>query len=194
MGREKRIDTSLLDRAIKFAVDAHEGAERRGKGFPYVVHPLEVVAICATITSDQEILAAAALHDVIEDTPHTKEEIKELFGERIANIVAAESDNIDTTKSECETWKQRKIEAIERLKNASYDSKIVALGDKLSNMRAIARDFHEQGEKFWSIFHNNDPKEHEWHYRGLADSLRELEGTYAFNEFEFLINKTFGKK
>ncbi|MBO7585071.1 MAG: hypothetical protein J6T09_05330, partial [Bacteroidales bacterium] len=70
----------------------------------------------------------------------------------------------------------------------------VALGDKLSNMRAIWRDWMEKGDDIWNIFHVTDRSEHEWHYRGLADSLRELDDTVAFKEFEHLINKVFGKK
>ena len=62
------IDSTLLDKALHFAIDAHANSERRGKGFPYIVHPFEVVEIVASITSDQELLAAAALHDTVEDT------------------------------------------------------------------------------------------------------------------------------
>ena len=64
----KPLDTTLLDRAIEFAVHAHSGTERRGKGFPYIVHPLEAVAIVATMTNDPELLAAAALHDTVENS------------------------------------------------------------------------------------------------------------------------------
>ena len=88
----KPLDTTLLDRAIVFAVRAHSGTERRGKGFPYIVHPLEAMEIVSTMTSDQELLAAAALHDVVEDTAVTEEDIRKEFGDRIASIVAAESD------------------------------------------------------------------------------------------------------
>ena len=68
---------------------------------------------------------------------------------------------------------------------------IVALGDKLSNIRAIARDHAELGNALWNRFHAKDPKDHEWHYRGLADALRELEDTYAYQEFKRLINQVF---
>ena len=70
----KPLDTTLLDRAIIFAVRAHAGTERRGKGFPYIVHPMEAVEIVATMTRDQELLAAAALHDTVEDTDVRSEE------------------------------------------------------------------------------------------------------------------------
>ena len=190
----KPLDTTLLDRAILFAVKAHAGTERRGKGFPYIVHPMEAVSIAATITADQEILAATALHDTIEDTDVTIEQLREEFGDRIASLVGSETDVIFENRSEEDSWHDRKQAAIDRLAKVSHDAKIVAMGDKLSNMRAIARDYAQQGDALWSLFHTSDPKEHEWHYRGLADSLRELEGTFAFQEFEELIDKVFGTK
>ena len=81
------LDTTLLDRAIIFAVHAHAGTERRGKGFPYIVHPMEAVEIVSTITPDQELLAAAALHDVIEDTDITVGTLRAEFGDRVAALV-----------------------------------------------------------------------------------------------------------
>lgn len=190
----KPLNTELLDRAIIFAVKAHAGTERRGKGYPYIVHPLEAVEIVATMTADQELLAAAALHDTVEDTEVTVDQIRAEFGERIAALVADESDAFEAGVSEEDSWHSRKRAAIERLARASHDAKIVALGDKLSNMRAIARDYAVKGDELWNIFHAKDPKDHEWHYRGLADSLRELEDTFAFKEFESLINQVFGAK
>ncbi|MBR0286446.1 MAG: bifunctional (p)ppGpp synthetase/guanosine-3',5'-bis(diphosphate) 3'-pyrophosphohydrolase [Bacteroidales bacterium] len=190
----KPIDTELLDRAIIFAVKAHAGTERRGKGFPYIVHPMEAMEIVATMTPDLELLAAAALHDTVEDTDVTVEQICQEFGERVASLVAAESDVVMEGISEEDSWHARKQAAIDRLAKAPHDAKIVALGDKLSNMRAIARDYAVQGDKLWSLFHTKDPNEHEWHYRGLANSLRELSDTFAFKEFETLINQVFPPK
>ena len=185
------LDTELLDRAIIFAVRAHSGTERRGKGYPYIVHPLEAVEIVATITSDQELLAAAALHDTVEDTDITLEQIRAEFGDRVAALVADESDTMPEGVSEEESWHERKQASIDRLSRSGRDTKIVALGDKLSNMRAIARDYAIKGDELWSIFHSKDPKEHEWRYRGLADALRELEDTFAYREFVKLIDQVF---
>ena len=188
------LDTELLDRAIIFAVRAHAGTERRGKGFPYIVHPLEAVGIVATMTSDQELLAAAALHDTVEDTSVTIEQLRVEFGDRVASLVASETDTFQEGVSEENGWHARKQAAIDRLARASRDAKIVALGDKLSNMRAIARDYAVQGDALWNLFRTNDPREHEWHYRGLADALRELHDTVAYKEFEELVNRVFTKK
>lgn len=189
----KPLDTELLDRAIIFAVKAHAGTERRGKGFPYIVHPMEAVEIVATITSDQELLAAAALHDVVEDTEISADEIRREFGDRIAALVVAESDIFVEDVSEEDSWHDRKQAAMDRLAAAPHDAKIVAMGDKLSNMRAIARDYAVKGDELWKIFHAKDPKDHEWHYRGLAASLEELKDTFAYQEFVKLIDQVFCK-
>ena len=189
----KFLNTDLLDRAIVFAVQAHHNTERRGKGFPYIIHPMEAVEIVATITSDQELLAAAALHDTIEDTDVTVEDIRREFGDRIADLVHAESDQFTEGVSEEDSWHDRKQAAIDRLRHASHDAKIVAMGDKLSNMRAIWRDYQTKGDELWHIFHVKDKASHEWHYRGLADSLSELKDTFAYQEFVRLINDVFKK-
>ena len=191
----KYMDTDLLDRAIIFAVQAHHNSERRGKGFPYIVHPLEAVEIVATITPDQELLAAAALHDTIEDTDVTVDQLRAAFGDRIANLVHSESDQLNGElfkgENEEETWHARKQAAIDRLAAAPHDAKIVALGDKLSNMRAIWRDYQLKGDELWNIFHVKDKASHEWHYRGLAASLSELSETFAYQEFVRLIDEVF---
>ena len=190
---EKKMDTNFLDKALRFAITAHSGVERRGKGFPYIVHPLEAVAIVASITPDQEMLAAAALHDVIEDTNYTEEDIRKEFGDRVAKLVASESDLVVEGKNESESWVERKQFAIDRLAKLDRDGKIVSLGDKLSNARAMLQDYEKLGEELWNKFHVNDPKLHKWHYEGLRDSLSELKGTYAYEEFCEIVDKLFAK-
>ena len=187
----KFIDSTLLDKAIIFAVRAHHNTERRGKGFPYIVHPMEAVEIVATITPDQELLAAAALHDTIEDTDVTVEDIRREFGDRVAELVHAESDRFTDGVSEEDSWHDRKQAAINRFAAASHEAKIVAMGDKLSNMRAIWRDYQTKGDDLWQIFHVKDKASHEWHYRGLADALSELSDTFAYQEFVRLIDDVF---
>ena len=189
----KPLETRLLDRAVVFAVRAHAGTERRGKGFPYIVHPLEAVGIVATMTSDQELLSAAVLHDTVEDTDITLEQIRAEFGNRIASLVATETDMSVGEMNLEKNWRIRKQAAIDRLASASRDAKIVALGDKLSNMRAIARDYSIQGDALWNLFRVKERKDHEWHYRGLVSALSELNDTFAYKEFSQLVDEVFGK-
>lgn len=189
------MDSSLLDRAIKFAVDAHSNSERRGKGYPYIIHPMEAMSIVSTLTPDQEILAAAALHDTVEDTDVTLDRIREEFGDRIASIVDAESDNVGPASGKALNWRERKRFAMDKLASASMDAKMAAIGDKLSNLRAIARDYAVKGDALWSLFHAPGGREdHEWHYRCLAEALKDLKGTAPYEEFVKLLDDVFGRK
>lgn len=188
------LETTLVDRAIIFATKAHQGTERRGKGFPYIIHPLEAMAIVATITNDPELLAAAVLHDVIEDTNVTQEELEHEFGTHVAWLVAKETDIRLTPSGKPLTWMERKQRDMDNLRDASREVKIVALGDKLSNMRAIARDYTTRGDALWQMFRMKDKATHAWRYRGLRDALSELADTFAYKEFDALIEKTFNEK
>lgn len=182
------LETKLFDEAVRFAVEAHSGTERRGKAYPYIIHPMEAASIVASITNDPELLAAAILHDTIEDTHVTLEQIRQVFGERVATLVKNETAPADKTL----TWREKKEAQIEQLVSASYDSKVVAIGDKLSNMRGIALDHQQIGDAVWSRFHApNGKTDVEWYYRSLANSLKELSETHAYKEFNTLIQQVF---
>lgn len=189
----KYLDTALVDKAIKFAVDAHANTERRGKGFPYVIHVLEAMEIVASITNDPELLAAAALHDTVEDTDVTVEQVRGIFGERIAGLVDAETQEVPAGMTEVESWRGRRTASLGNLAAASRDAKIVAMGDKLSNMRAIARDYRSIGDELWHRFHApNGMADYAWYYRGLGEALGELADTDAHIEYMDLYRKVFG--
>lgn len=181
----------LLNKAIVFATEAHEGQFRKGTQIPYILHPIEAAAIVGTMTTDDEIIAGAVLHDVVEDTDTTVDEIKELFGERVAALVASESEDKREDKPAESTWKIRKQETLDHLKTAPIDVKMITLGDKLSNIRAIYRDYYTIGDELWQRFNQKDKKEHYWYYQGIADSLTELNVHQAYKEYCDLIDKTF---
>ena len=145
------------------------------------------MAIAATMTSDQEILAAAVLHDVVEDTDITIDEIRAQFGDRVAELVDTESDRLNDLPD----WRSRKEDSLKRLANASREEKIVALGDKLSNMRAIARDYTTKGDAFWELFRIKEKSVHAWRYHALVDALSSLSDTYAYQEFQYLVKSIF---
>ena len=144
-------------------------------------------------TADQGLLPAAALHDTVEDTAVTFRDIEREFGTRVAQLVESESDIEFEGKSREESWRLRKEEAIERLSVADNDTKIVALADKLSNIRAIYRDYQIIGNRVWDLFCVKDAASHEWHFRGLARALKSLQGTFAYEEFVDTIDKVFRK-
>ena len=183
------LDTSFFDKAVKFATEAHSGTERRGKGYPYIIHPLEAASIVATISNDQKLLAAAVLHDTVEDTDVTIEQIREQFGERVAELVQHETAPLDENM----TWREKKTVQVNQLVTAPYDSKVVALGDKLSNMYGIAIDYRKIGDEVWELFHApNGKSDVEWYYRSLGEALSELSDTLAYQKFVALLEEVFG--
>lgn len=187
------MDTALVDKAIVFATNAHQGTERRGKGYPYILHPLEAMAIVATIDNDPDLLAAAVLHDTVEDTEVTLEDLQREFGTHIAALVADETDVRTLPDGRELTWQERKKRDMDNLAAASREVKIVAMGDKLSNMRAISRDYRRKGDEVWQMFHVKEKATHAWRYKGLRDALRELSDTFAFQEFDRLVKEVFGE-
>ncbi len=177
----------MKKKAKEFATKAHEGQVRKGTDRPYITHPIEVADIVSTMTTDEEIISAAYLHDTVEDCKEvTTELIREHFGDRVASIVDAESE--DKSKS----WMERKQATIDRLESAPREVQMIALGDKLSNMRDMDRDYPAEGEKFWNRFRMKDRKIIGWYYISIRDRLRPVfSDTAAFQEFDRLVAKLF---
>lgn len=183
---------SVIEKAVMFAAEAHKGSFRKGSKLPYIVHPIETMMIVAGITNDNEVIAAAALHDVVEDTPYTAKDIRERFGERIEKLVDLESENKREGMPKSDTWEIRKKESLEREKDAPYEAKIIMLGDKVSNMRATLRDYRKNGDKIWEKFNMKDVKKQEWYYRGVAEVLSELKDLPAYKEYLSILDEVFG--
>lgn len=184
----------VLEQAIAFAAEAHAGTCRKGTSVPYIVHPMEAAAIAASMTADHSVIAAAVLHDVTEDTNFSVEDIRARFGDRIASLVAAESENKREKLPAEATWSIRKQETIAHLQStASIEVKMIALGDKLSNIRAIYRDQLAIGDALWERFHQKDKAQHKWYYSAIADALSELKVHPAWQEYHELVQKVFGE-
>ena len=170
-----------LSEAISFAAQCHDGMLRKGTSLPYIVHPAEVAAICAAITDDEDVLCAAVLHDVMEDCGVTFEAIELRFGAHVAQLV--ESETQKSGGDPCATWDARKEAAVKRLCGGSRETKIIALADKLSNMRAIRRDYDRFGQALFARFHQHDKNRHAWYYRSIVALLEgELGQTDAWKE------------
>ena len=183
---------NVLDRAIVFATEAHEGQFRKGTQIPYILHPMEAAAIVGTMTTDNEVIAGAVLHDVVEDTDTTIDDIQDMFGDRVAFLVYSESENKRENLSAQSTWKIRKQETLDHLKKAPLDVKMITLGDKLSNIRAIYRDYNTIGDALWQRFNQKDKNEHAWYYGSFTETLSELGDTAAYKEYCELVKKIFG--
>lgn len=156
-----------LNEAINFAVKKHSDQVRKATTIPYILHPLEVLQILYSMRADTNVMIAGVLHDTVEDTDTTLDEIMELFGSDVAQLVASNSE--DKSKSRDE----RKKHTIAELANADKRVKMLVLADKLSNMRSIAIDYEKSGDELWERF--NAPKEKQaWYYSGVQDALYDM--------------------
>lgn len=185
----------LLQKAIEFAAMKHEGHARKGTTIPYFTHVMEAMEIVSRMTEDEEIRAAAVLHDTLEDTSTTMEELIQAFGQRVADLVDAESEDKREDQPAEETWMDRKLETIEHMSKAATEIKMIALGDKLSNIRAMTRDYAVVGEDLWKKFNNPNPFEQGMYYGLLANAFGEDEficGTEAYREYVGLCSELFG--
>ncbi len=186
--------TELATRAIIFAAEAHDGMRRKQSSTPYILHPMEAAVIVGTVTDDQNVIAAAALHDVVEDAGISMHEVEERFGKRVAELVASETEDKMRPLPAESTWKARKSESLRILAEAKdLDIKILYLGDKLANLRSIYRVWKEKGDGVWLAFNQKDPAEQAWYYRSIADSIRELSDTHAWQELNVLIEMIFAE-
>lgn len=181
---------NLFEEAVIYATVMHAGKTRKRNHAPYILHPLEVSQIISTMTDDIEVIAAGVLHDVVEDTDGTLEEIRNRFGDRVAALVESETENKYEGQDKGETWERRKKETLKMLANATDKGvKMLWLADKLSNMRSLARAYSEEGNKTWEIFNQKDPNMHRWYYKAVAEQLEiDLNRTGAFKEYIRHIN------
>ena len=196
MGREIR--QPLLQKAMEFAAKKHAGQNRKGnRTIPYLTHVIEAMEIVSRMTQDEEVRAAAVLHDTLEDTDTTKEELIREFGERVAALVAEESEDKRKGQPAKDTWRVRKEETIRHMQEASREVRMLALGDKLSNVRTMTRDYAVIGEELWKRFNNKNPNDHGWYYREMGKAIGAddfIRNTPEYAEYIRLCGVLFGKE
>lgn len=182
----------IFDKALIFATEKHSGQTRKMSAVPYILHPVEVASIVGTMTDDKEILAAAVLHDTVEDTDTTLEEIKEIFGKRVYLLVMTETEEKREGRPAAETWELRKLETLSILENTKdIGVKMMWLGDKLSNIRSFSREYSKIGDKIWENMHQKNPSKQAWYYRTIAEYLTDLKDYPAYKEYVMFVDYVF---
>ena len=184
----------LVSEAIAFAVKAHDGMRRKKSKAPYILHPMEAAVIVGTMSDDQNLIAAAALHDVVEDAGVFIEEIEEKFGKRVRELVGSETEDKRADLPPSDTWRIRKEESLSVLKDTDdIGVLMVWIGDKLANMRSIYRDWKIEGNAMWQRFNQKDVNEQAWYYRSIVELTKRLSDTSAWLEYKTLTELVFGK-
>ena len=180
----------MLHEAIRVAATAHGDQKRKGAELPYIIHPLSVAIILSRAGYPEEAIVAGALHDTVEDTALTLEDIRRGFGDRVAGIVEGCSEPDKSLP-----WEARKRHTLDYLKTASREVRAVSCADKLDNARSILADKGELGDRVWDRFSRGRDQQKRY-YQGLVASLcnrlnEEVEGS-IFHQFRDVVAELFG--
>lgn len=141
-----------IEQAIRAASILHTGQVRKGNApIPYVSHLYAVALIAADYTHDEDTFIAALLHDTLEDTDYTAEELREDFGGHILEIVESLTEPQDTDTKEY-TWKERKARYTKLLRRAPQEALIIAAADKIHNMRSMVDEYLDDHPRFLADF------------------------------------------
>ena len=178
------MELDVFEKALVYAMQKHHGMRRKAEDIPYLLHPMEVAVIAASMTNDPDILAACLLHDTVEDTDTSLEEIKALFGPRIHAYVACETENKRHDEPANMTWMIRKEESLAKLRNTDdINVKIIWLADKLANIRAFYRSYQKDGDAMWKMFNQSDPAKQAWYYGQVRLLTEDLKNHAAWQEY-----------
>jgi (p)ppGpp synthase/HD superfamily hydrolase len=185
-------DSNLLADALGFAIEAHAGQTRKGTDVPYVTHVMRVAALVIEHGGDAEQVAAALLHDTVEDCRDVTHEVVEVkFGAEVARIVHALTDTMPGDSPEKKSpWRVRKLAYVERLAGLDARGCLVAVCDKLDNLRSLADDLRADGPSTLERF-SASPRQTRWYYetvRGVLDEIPML----AAEEYDRLLAELAG--
>jgi (p)ppGpp synthase/HD superfamily hydrolase len=176
--------------AVRFAADAHSGQFRKGSRVPYLVHPLNVAKILIDHGCSDDLAIAGLLHDTVEDTEVTVEEIRTIFGDTVARLV-----EFVTEPKTLWTWEKRKQHTLAVLNSGEAPVLLLSIADKLDNIRSIRSDLGLRGEKAWEHFKRPREKQR-WYYQSLSRifdaRLVDSPGLELAAEFHSEVEAVFG--
>jgi (p)ppGpp synthase/HD superfamily hydrolase len=152
--------------AFSKAFRLHGEQLRKASQVPYIAHLMTVASLVLENGGSEDQAIAALLHDAVEDAGglDTLDEIRDEFGDYVADLVDGCTDSYTQPKEE---WEPRKVAYLEKLRNVSDDVKLISLADKVHNARSILRDLHLTGESTWDKFKGKKPGTL-WYYHSLA--------------------------
>lgn len=180
----------MKEKAKALAAKAHEGQKRKNSGNDYIVHPIQVAKTLESSGYNDDVICAGYLHDVVEDTEVTIEDIEKEFGPKVKALVAAH------TEDKSKAWRARKQHTIDTVKNGSKEVKALIIADKLDNLHSLQSEMWEKGAAVWEAF-NAGYDQQKWYNQCIAEAmdsgLHPNEVPAFFHEFRELVKQTFNE-
>jgi len=183
--------TPRMDRAIKKAAQLHLDQYRKSPDpIPYVAHPYSVAIILSNYTDDEDTMVAGLLHDSIEDTNYTPEQLEEDFGHRIKEIVMGVTEPKLDESGQKLPWQVRKDAYLENLKTVSQASLMLSAADKICNMRNMVDDYDKYGDEILKKFSSSPEDRYKYHSAVLEILKDRLEKKDILTDYEWLLKDT----
>ncbi|KKP32397.1 MAG: hypothetical protein A2312_04710 [Candidatus Staskawiczbacteria bacterium RIFOXYB2_FULL_32_9] len=176
------MDDNIIGKAVKIAVFAHKDQVRKADGLPFIIHPFMVALKLAKYNFSDKIVAAALVHDVLEDTNFSEKILKNELGKEVLEIVKA------VTNDNSLIWEDEKKKYIETVRNGPDGSKAVSLADKIHNIESLLQAYKKQGPEIWKKFNRGKEKKI-WFEEEVLKMLKETWDHPMIKEYEVLINK-----
>ncbi len=189
-----RVSSDQIKKALDFATEAHQNQTRKGRDVLFVTHPIRVYELISEYTEDENVLCAALLHDVVEDTEKTMEDIEENFNPMILGYIK-ELSEIKAGNKEA-TWYQRKKLQIKKIPTLSENALLIKLADKISNAEDLEKLFLEKGKLNFNDFNQKDPKLQQWYYFDCYEAFEKYCPTSfrpLLKQYEKALEKAFEK-
>lgn len=183
-------DRIMIEQAKAFAEKAHKNHFRKISKEPYITHPIRVAKRLKEAGCSEDVIAAAYLHDVVEDTPYKMADISDHFGETVAELVAGHTENKSLS------WQKRKQHTIDSLEHADSDIKKLIVADRLDNLLDLKKDLNQYGETVWDFFNAGYSKQ-KWYNEAIVnhmyDNISEDAIPDFFSEFEDAVADIFNE-
>lgn len=178
---------SIIEKAARISVLAHEGNTRKADGLPYIIHPFMVALKLVKYNFPETVIAAALVHDVLEETDYSPEQLKAELGEKVFEIVR------DVTNDKSLSWEEKKKKYVESVRNGSEGAKAIAVADKIHNLESLLIAHAEQGPKLWKKF-NRGKEQKLWFENEVLKMLKETWQHPLIEEYEQLLDQEKGLK
>ena len=182
---------NVVERALNKAAVLHDGQYRKKEKVPYIVHPVAVAMMLFEYTDDEQVIAAALLHDTVEDCGYAPDDLEREFGKRIKNLV------LGVTEDKSLPWRERKERYLKHLRTAPSESVLIAAADKIHNIRCVVELNQKHGDETWGVFDGASGGNYLWYWKELLKIVKERgiekklveQFEKALNEMQSLLHK-----
>lgn len=146
-------EITLIEKAARIMAEAHANQKRKNDNSPFIVHPVMVALKLAKFDFQDAVIAAALVHDVLEDTDFSEEKLLKILGGEVVEIVKVVTENKSLP------WEDRKKLYIEAVKNGSVDVKAISICDKIHNLEDVLAAYQQIGSEIWKKFNRGKEKQ-----------------------------------